>query len=130
MLSIFEKDVATVPQTFQYKLEEGLLTLADQEEALTEPGKAYGFSYWVNGADLVKCQEVACQDFIWAYSFWKHIIKATPIVCAKAAWADFNILHWETFSDQDLGYAIIGSGQDLIYETDMLTWHLPEHNEG
>jgi hypothetical protein len=67
MLSKIREDAVIVPKTIGYKLNNGLATLADEDEACTKPLWAYNFAKNIPGADIGKCQEAACKDPEYAY---------------------------------------------------------------
>ena len=50
-------DSEKVPKTFGYKLNNKLLVIEDQDEALMKPRWAYYFAKDVSGADIRKCEE-------------------------------------------------------------------------
>ncbi|MFA5759004.1 MAG: hypothetical protein WC942_06585, partial [Clostridia bacterium] len=88
MLSKIREDAKTAPKTFGYKLDKGLATLSDEEEACTKPEYAYGFAKDVPGANIEKCQEAACQDPHYAYYFAKDIPGADIEKCQEAVCKD------------------------------------------
>jgi len=94
------EDSKLIPQTFEYKLDNNLLTIEDQEEALATPDMSYWFAeanipdsdikalqakacedpYYaycfardIVGADIKYCQEYVCQDPYWAYYFARYV---------------------------------------------------------
>ncbi|MFA5760083.1 MAG: hypothetical protein WC942_12140 [Clostridia bacterium] len=73
MLSKIREDAVIVPKTFGYKLDKGLATLADEEEACKDPKWAYWFALNISGANIEKCQEAACKDSYCAYMFARNI---------------------------------------------------------
>jgi len=73
MLEALIRDEKTAPKSFGYKLRNNLLTLEDQEEALTSPKWAYYFARNVKGADIKVCQEQAVKSPRLAYRFAKDI---------------------------------------------------------
>ena len=91
MLAVFEKDVEKVPQTFHYRANysRDSITLADQEEALKEPSYAVLFASMVSGADIARCQEVACKDSYHAprnaYDFALYVKGADITKCQEIA---------------------------------------------
>ena len=105
------EDSKLIPQTFEYKLDNDLLTIEDQEEVLTKPRwcfyfaktnipgsnvkalqtkacedhyYAYLFARFIPGADIKYCQEHACKDPEWAYMFALHIPGADKEYCRQA----------------------------------------------
>ena len=52
ILEIITNDSENVPKTFGYKISNELLTLEDQEEALTKPEWAYYFARDIPGANI------------------------------------------------------------------------------
>src|SRR6187402_496805 len=73
MLNVFEKDVEKVPQTVSYRLNNGTVTIADQDECLKYPRLAMMFAGRVKGADIARCQESACKDPFEAFQFARYI---------------------------------------------------------
>ena len=69
MLSNILKDSINVPKTFSYRLNNNLITLADEEEACKDPGYAYKFARFIPGADIEKRCEAACKNPMCAYLF-------------------------------------------------------------
>ena len=88
MLSKIREDAVIVPKTFGYKLDKGLATLSDEEEACTKPEYAYGFAKDVPGANIEKCQEAACRDPLYAYLFAMNIPGADKEKCQEEACKD------------------------------------------
>ena len=88
MLSNILKDSINVPKTFSYRLNNNLITLADEEEACTKPEWAYEFAIDVSGANIEKCQEAACKSSYWAYWFAKDIPGADIEKCQEAVCKD------------------------------------------
>ena len=84
MLSRIREDAKTAPKTFGYKLDKGLATLADEEEACTKPYWAYWFALNIPGANIEKCQEAACKEPCWAYCFVMYIPGADKERCRRA----------------------------------------------
>ena len=112
MLNKLLKDSKLVPQTILYKINSNIITIKDQEEALTDscwsfyfanekiPGSdiealqakacenpywAYKFAYYILGADIKYCQEHACKDPKWAYVFARDIPGADIKYCQEHA---------------------------------------------
>ena len=83
MLNVFEKDVKKVPQTIRYRLINGSITIADQEEACKSPVDAFSFAYSIKEADIGACQEAACKDPREAYWFAMYV-KGADIEYCKA----------------------------------------------
>ena len=88
MLSEIMKDAESLPSTFLYKIKNGLLTLADEDEACTNPKWAYWFARNVKGANIEKCQEVACKEPGWAYWFAQNVKGANIERCQEVACKD------------------------------------------
>ncbi|MFA5760086.1 MAG: hypothetical protein WC942_12155, partial [Clostridia bacterium] len=88
MISRIKEDAVRTPKTFGYKLDKGLATLADEEEACTKPYWAYYFARYVPGADIEKCCEAACKDPKWAYLFARDFPGANKEKCQEAACKD------------------------------------------
>ncbi|MFA5759153.1 MAG: hypothetical protein WC942_07355, partial [Clostridia bacterium] len=65
MISRIKQDAKTIPKTIGYRLDNNLATLSDEEEACKNPKWAYMFAHDIHGADIEKCQEVACKNPIW-----------------------------------------------------------------
>ena len=84
ILQHIKADAKKVPKTFGYRLNNNLATIEDQEEALTKPEWAFYFAYDVSGADIRKCEEVACKDPHWAYMFALNIPGADIQKCEEA----------------------------------------------
>jgi len=84
MLSDIFKDFSGIPKTLGYKITKGLATIADEEEACTQPKWAYYFVQNVFGADIEKCQEAVCKDPFYAYNFAKYIPGADKEKCREA----------------------------------------------
>jgi hypothetical protein len=92
MLSKIREDAVIVPKTIGYKLNNGLATLSDEEEACAKPKWAYYFARDVPGADIEKCQEAACKSHYWAYYFavdipGADIGKCQELACANSKYA-------------------------------------------
>jgi len=85
MLEALIRDEKTAPKSFGYKLRNNLLTLEDQEEALTSPKWAYYFARYITGANIEVCQKAAVKDPYWAYRFAKYIPGADIEVCQEQA---------------------------------------------
>ena len=88
MLEFLIRDAKTAPKSFGYKLRNNLLTLEDQEEALTNPKWAYCFAKDVKGANIKVCQEAAIKNPELAYRFAKYVKGADIEVCQEAAVRD------------------------------------------
>lgn len=112
---MFKKD-AIRAMSFTAKKDYKLLTIEDQEEALTNPKfavdfarlvpgadikkcqdvvlcsknsyYAYAFAVYITGADIEQCQEVACKDAKHAYGFALQVRGADIQKCQEAACAD------------------------------------------
>ena len=111
------KDSKLIPQTFRYKLNNNtnLLTIEDQQEALTDsywsycfakanvPGSdfkalqvkacedpecAYYFAKFILGVDIKYCQQHACKDPSYAYLFARNISGADIKYCQEHACKD------------------------------------------
>jgi hypothetical protein len=94
MLSRILGDAEGVPKTIGYKFRKGLITLADEEEACTNPRWAYRFALEVHGANIEKCEDSACKDPCFAYLFARwipeaDIEKCQEVACQKTACNDF-----------------------------------------
>jgi len=73
MLEFMIQHAKTTPKSFGYRLNNGLVTLENQEEALTSPKWAYEFARNVTGADIEVCQGGAIKDPGWAYNFARYV---------------------------------------------------------
>jgi len=63
MLNKLLKDSKLVPQTFLYKIDSNIITIKDQEEALTKPGWSYWFARAnIPESDFKALQVKACED--------------------------------------------------------------------
>jgi hypothetical protein len=94
MLSKIREDAVIVPKTIGYKLNNGLATLSDEEEACAKPEWTYLFARDVPGADIEKCQEKACTDSEYAYWFAKNVPGADIGKCQEAACKDPKWAYW------------------------------------
>ena len=99
MLSKVREDAKTALKTFGYKLNKGLLTIVDEDEACTKPKWAYYFARNIPGADIEKCQEAACKDPHYAYPFAGNIPGANIEKCQEAAYKDY---YWVYKFAQDI----------------------------
>ncbi|MFA5759143.1 MAG: hypothetical protein WC942_07305 [Clostridia bacterium] len=88
MLSNILKDSVNTPKTIGYKLNNGLATLADEEDACTKPLWAYKFALVFSEANIEKCQEAACKDPGYAYYFAMNIPGADIGKCCEGACKD------------------------------------------
>src|SRR5690606_2819501 len=94
MLNKLIKDSKTVSQTFKYKFNKNLLTIEDQQEALTDPRWAYFFaSANIPGSDIKALQAKACEEPYYAFLFAKYI-----------PGADINYCQEHTCKDSKLAY--------------------------
>ena len=76
------KDSKLIPQTFKYKFDNNLLTIEDQQEALTKPRWSYYFAKAnIPGSDIKALQAKACEDPWCAYLFAKYIPGADISYC-------------------------------------------------
>jgi|SRR5690606_14575744 len=127
------EDSKTIPQTFDYKLDNVIFTLEDQQEALTnpewsfwfakanipgsdikalqakaceDPYYAYNFAKYISGADIKYCQEHACKEPRWAYIFAIDIPGADIKYCQEHACKKPNWAHMfaSHIPDADMGY--------------------------
>lgn len=96
LIEVFLGDSESVPKTFMYKVKNGLVTLQDQEEALTKPKFAYWFAFAFSEADIRKCEEVACQNPCYACYFYFDIIGADINKCEEAACKSSEWKYWFT----------------------------------
>src|SRR5690606_10135080 len=105
------EDSKTIPQTLLYKFNNNLLTIEDQQEALTntrwsyfftkanitasdfkalqakaceDPYYAFLFAKYISGADIKYCQEHACINAYNAYRFARDIPEADIEYCRQA----------------------------------------------
>lgn len=88
ILQYIKADAKKVPKTFGYKIEYNILTLEDQEESLKDPYNAYYFAVEVPGADIRRCEEVACKHPEYAYLFAQNVPGADISKCEDAACKD------------------------------------------
>ena len=87
-MKILEKSAEEMGQTVGYKLNNGLATIADEEEACKKPKWAYYFALYVKGADIKRCEEAACKEAGWAYCFALDVSGADIRKCEEAACKD------------------------------------------
>jgi len=88
MLDKIKKNAEEAKQTFGYRLSNGLLTIADEEEACKDPYWAYRFALHIERANIEKCQEAACKDPEYAYTFAYYVKGANIEKCQEAAGKD------------------------------------------
>jgi len=100
MMKILEKSAEEMGQTVGYKLNNGLATIADEEEACKKPKWAYLFALYVKGADIKRCEEAACKEATWAYYFALYIKGADIEKCRKAVASDDD---WAKAFARDIG---------------------------
>ena len=98
VLDLLANDSKNIPKTFGYRINNNLLTIDDQEKALTKPYWAYAFALYVPGADIKKCEEAACKNPEFAYLFARDVPGADIKKCEEAAckdpeWAYYFALH-------------------------------------
>ena len=94
MLNRLLEDSETIPQTFKYKFDNNLLTIEDQQEALTDPRWAYCFaSANIPGSDIKALQAKACEEPYYAFLFAKYIPGADIKYCQEHACKDAYWAH-------------------------------------
>ena len=94
MMKILKRSAEEMGQTVGYKLNNGLATLADEEEACKKPEWAYRFARDIEGANIEKCQEEACKEPEWAYIFARDVKGADIRKCEEAAYKDPKCAYW------------------------------------
>ena len=85
---------------FEYKLDNNLLTLEDQKEALKNPYQSYWFAKAnIPGSDFKALQTKVCEDPYFAYKFAKNIPGADIKYCQEHACKNSN---WAFFFAADI----------------------------
>jgi len=83
------EDSKLVPQTFWYKFDNNLLTIEDQQEALTKPRWSYYLAKEnIPGSDIKALQAKACEDPECAFWFALDIPGADKEYCFKHAFPE------------------------------------------
>ena len=68
------EDSKLIPQTFEYKLDNDLLTIEDQQEALTKPRWSYYFAKTnIPGSNVKALQTKACEEPCYACLFMEQV---------------------------------------------------------
>src|SRR5690554_6409366 len=90
------EDSKLVPQTFLYKLDRNILiTIEDQQEALTKSEWSYNFAKAkIPGSDFKALQAKACENPYYAYMFARDVPEADIQYCQEHACKDFGYAHW------------------------------------
>lgn len=77
MLNRLLEDSKLVSQSFLYKLNNNLLTIEVQQEALTDSRWSYRFALEkIPGSDFKALQAKACEESFFAYLFARYIPRA------------------------------------------------------